>query len=142
MKATKLSGAYFRRTSEFLFCIFRRKPYQEMKNFKLLRIVVSQIAFQARKVSEMGTSSLQCGRYTRLLIACASYFRFPTEASISTRPHAIDLIHDGRHVGFTIIMQISFTLVRGQTTQVREVITNILATQMICFTLIECLSPK
>lgn len=60
-----------------------------MKNFKLLRIVVSQIAFQARKVSEMGTSSLQCGRYTRLLIACASYFRFPTEASIITHPHTI-----------------------------------------------------
>ena len=54
----------------------------------------------------------------------------------------IDLIHDGRHVGFAIIMQISYTLLRGQTTQVREVITNILATQMICFTFIECLSPK
>ena len=51
-------------------------------------------------------------------------------------------IRDGRHVGFAIIMQISHTLLRGQTTQVREVITNILATQMICFTLIECLSPK
>ena len=35
-------------------------------------------------------------------------------------------------------MQISYTLVRGQTTQVREVITNILATQMICLTFIEC----
>ena len=46
----------------------------------------------------------------------------------------IDLIHDGRHVGFAIIMQISYTLLRGQTTQIREVITNILATQMICFT--------
>ena len=55
---------------------------------------------------------------------------------------AIDLIHDGRHVGFAMIMQISNTLVRGQTTQVREVITNILATQMIGFTFIECLSPK
>ena len=38
----------------------------------------------------------------------------------------IDLIHDGRQVGFAIIMQISYTLLRGQTTQVREVITNIL----------------
>ena len=55
---------------------------------------------------------------------------------------AIDLIHDSRHVGFAIIMQISYTLLRGQTTQVREVITNILSTQMICFTFIECLSPK
>ena len=54
----------------------------------------------------------------------------------------IDLIHDGRHVGFAIIMQISYSLLRGQTTQIREVITNILATQMICFTFIECLSPK
>ena len=54
----------------------------------------------------------------------------------------IDHIHDGRHVGFAIIMQISYTLLRGQTTQVREVITNTLATQMICFTFIECLSPK
>ena len=44
--------------------------------------------------------------------------------------------------GFAIIMQISYTLLRGQTTQVREVITNTLATQMICFTFIECLSPK
>ena len=55
---------------------------------------------------------------------------------------SIDVIHDGRHVGFAIIMQISYTLLRGQTTQVREVITNILATQMICFTFMECLSPK
>ena len=55
---------------------------------------------------------------------------------------AIDLIHDSRHVGFAIIMQISYTLLRGQTTQVREVITNSLATQMICFVFIECLSPK
>ena len=54
----------------------------------------------------------------------------------------IDLIHDRRHVGFAIIMQISYTLLRGQTTQVREAIPNILATQMICFTFIECLSPK
>ena len=54
----------------------------------------------------------------------------------------IDLIHDVRHVGFAIIMQISYTLLRGQTTQVREVITNTLATQMIYFTFIECLSPK
>ena len=54
----------------------------------------------------------------------------------------IDLIHDGRHVGFAIIMQISYKLLRGQTTQFREVIMNILATQMICFTFIECLSPK
>ena len=35
-------------------------------------------------------------------------------------------------------MQISYTLLRGQTRQVREVITNILATQMICLTFIEC----
>ena len=34
-------------------------------------------------------------------------------------------------------MQISYTLLRGQTLQVREVITNILATQMICLTFIE-----
>ena len=54
----------------------------------------------------------------------------------------IDLIHDSRHVGFAIIMQISYALLRGQTTKVREVITNILATQMICFMFIECLSPK
>ena len=54
----------------------------------------------------------------------------------------IDLIHDSRHVGFAIIKQISYTLLRGQTTQVREVITNFLATQMICFMFIECLSPK
>ena len=51
----------------------------------------------------------------------------------------IDLIHNGRHVGFAVIMQISYSHLRGQTTQVREVITNILATQMICFTFIECL---
>ena len=54
----------------------------------------------------------------------------------------MDLIHDGRHVGFAIIMQISYTLLRGQTTQIREVITNILATQMICFTFMECSSLK
>ena len=54
----------------------------------------------------------------------------------------IHLIQDGRHVGLAIIMQISYSLLRGQTTQVREVITNILATQMICFTFIECLSRK
>ena len=30
--------------------------------------------------------------------------------------NAIDLIHDGRHVGFAIIMQISYSLLRGQTT--------------------------
>ena len=53
-----------------------------------------------------------------------------------------DLIHDGRHVGFAIIMQISYSLLKGQTTQVREVITNTLATQMICFMFIEFLSPK
>ena len=58
-----------------------------------------------------------------------------------SRIEPIDLIHDGRHVGFAIIMQISYTLLRGQTTQVREVITNILATQMIRFTFTECLSP-
>ena len=55
---------------------------------------------------------------------------------------SIDLIHDGRHVGFAIIMQISYTLLRGQTAQVRKVITNILATLMIFFTFIEILSPK
>ena len=54
----------------------------------------------------------------------------------------IDLIHDVRHVGFAIIMQISYTLLRGQTTRVREVITNMLDAQMICFTFIEFLSPK
>ena len=43
---------------------------------------------------------------------------------------------------FAIIMQISHTLLRAQTKQVREVITFMLATQMICFTFIECLSPK
>ena len=59
-----------------------------------------------------------------------------------TNPLGIDLTHDSRHVGFAFIMQISYTLLRGQTTQVREVTTNILATQMICFTFIECLSPK
>ena len=59
-----------------------------------------------------------------------------------TNPPGIDLIHDGRHVGFAIIMQISYTLLMGQTAQVREVITNIVATQLICFTFIECLSPK
>ena len=56
--------------------------------------------------------------------------------------NSTDLIHNGRRVGFAIIMQISYTLLRGQKKQVREVITNILATQMICFTFIECLSPK
>ena len=35
-----------------------------------------------------------------------------------------------------------YTFLRGQTTQVRKVITNILATQMICFAFIEFLSPK
>ena len=50
------------------------------------------------------------------------------------RAQTIDLIHDSRHAGFSFIMQISCTLLRGQTTQVREVITNILATKMICFT--------
>ena len=54
----------------------------------------------------------------------------------------IGLIHDDRHVGFAIIMQISYTLLEGQTTQVREVLTNILATQMIFSTFIECFSPK
>ena len=54
----------------------------------------------------------------------------------------IDLIHDDRHVGFAIIMQISYTLLRGQTTQVREILTKILATQMIFSTFIECFSPK
>ena len=48
----------------------------------------------------------------------------------------------GRHVGFAITMKISYTFLRGQKTQVREVIRNILATQMIYFTFIECLSPK
>ena len=54
----------------------------------------------------------------------------------------IELIHDGRHMGFAIIMQISYERLSGQTTQFREVIMNFLATQMICFTFIECLSPK
>ena len=39
----------------------------------------------------------------------------------------IDFIHDGLRVGFAIIMQISYTLLRGQTTQLREIITNRLA---------------
>ena len=65
-----------------------------------------------------------------------------SEAVIFAVMNAIDLIHDGRRVGFAIIMQISYTLLRGQTTQVREVIMNILATHMICFTFIECLSRK
>ena len=72
------------------------------------------------------------------LICCYPWMFLASAARLK----AIELIHDGRHVGFAIIMQISNTLVRGQTTQVREVITNILATQMICFTFIECLSPK
>ena len=45
-------------------------------------------------------------------------------------------------MGFAIIMQISYERLSGQTTQFREVIMNFLATQMICFTFIECLSPK
>ena len=67
-----------------------------------------------------------------------------TNMAVSSRGRkpSIDLIHDSRHVGFAIITQISYTLLRGKTTQVREVITNILATQMICFMFIECLSPK
>ena len=55
---------------------------------------------------------------------------------------SIDIIHDGRHVGFAIIMQISYTLLRWQTTQVREITANTLATQVICFKFIESLSPK
>ena len=55
-------------------------------------------------------------------------------------PPAIDLIHDSRHVGLAIIVQISYT--SEGATEVREVIMNILTTQMICFTFIECLSPK
>jgi len=39
--------------------------------------------------------------------------------------HLIDLTHDGSHVGFTIIMQISYTLLRGQTTKVPQIIKNI-----------------
>ena len=73
----------------------------------------------------------QMGIYTNTFLVEKDIFDF-----------LIDLIHDGRHVGFAIIMQISYTLLRGQTTQVREVITNILATQMICLTFMECLSPK
>ena len=56
-----------------------------------------------------------------------------------------DLTHDGRHVGFAIIMQISYKLLRGgggQTTQVREIMTNILATRVICFKVIEYVSSK
>ena len=45
----------------------------------------------------------------------------------------VDLSHDGCHVGFAIIMQISYTPLRGQTTQIREIVTKILATQVICF---------
>ena len=44
--------------------------------------------------------------------------------------YLIDLIHEGRHVGFAVMMQISYTLLTGQTTQVQEVMTNILATQI------------
>ena len=63
--------------------------------------------------------------------------------SMQVRPVSLlHLIHDGRHVGFAIIMQISHTLLRAQTTQVQQVMTNVLTTQMICFTFIECLSPK
>jgi len=54
----------------------------------------------------------------------------------------IDLIHDGRHVGFAIIVQINYALFGGQTAQVREIVTIILATQVICFKSIYCLSPK
>ena len=39
--------------------------------------------------------------------------------------HLIDLTHDGSHIGFTIIMQISYTLLRRDTTQVPQIITNI-----------------
>ena len=67
--------------------------------------------------------------------------RIPGNGSATFFP-AIDLNHDSRHLGFAIIMQISYTLLRGQTTQVREDITNIVATQMICVTFIECLLPK
>ena len=48
----------------------------------------------------------------------------------------LDLIHDGRLVEFPIIMQISYIILRGQTTQRRVIITNILATLMICSTFI------
>ena len=54
--------------------------------------------------------------------------------------HFTFFFYDSRHVEFAIIMQITYTLLRGQTTQV--VITNSLATQMTCFIFIECLSPK
>ena len=78
-----------------------------------------------------------------------SNLRAPYFKASENRPYqermstwAPDLIQDGRHVGFAIIMQISYILLRGQTAQVREVITNIVATQMIVFMFIECLSPK
>ena len=50
---------------------------------------------------------------------------------------SIYIIHDGRYVGFPIFMQISYTLLRWQTTRVREIIANILATQVINFKFIE-----
>ena len=39
-------------------------------------------------------------------------------------------------------MQISYTLLRGKTTQGREIITNILATRMICFRFINYIYPN
>ena len=54
----------------------------------------------------------------------------------------INLIHDGRLVGFAIIVQIGYALFRGQTAQVREIIAIILATRVICFKSIFCLSSK
>ena len=54
----------------------------------------------------------------------------------------IDLIDDGRLVGFAIIVQISYALFRGQTAQVREIIAIILATQVIFFKSIFGLSSK
>ena len=54
---------------------------------------------------------------------------------------AIDLIHDGHHVGFPIIMQISYTLLRGQTTQVGEMTTQ-MTYLMTYLTFIEYLSSK
>ena len=75
---------------------------------------------RARAGPGKGTLSIIC--------LSLSYDEALTEAGIPT-----NLIHNSRHVGFAFIMQISYTLLRGQTTKVQEVITNILATQMICF---------
>ena len=53
---------------------------------------------------------------------------------------AIDLIHDGRHVEFAIIVQLATQFSWGKQLKVEPaIIRNISATQMICFTFIKCL---